>query len=56
MIKELTELATPAVDLRWEKVLNRFALIEAQLQELYWEMVDCIDDEATRPNHKGYNS
>ena len=56
MIKELTAFATPAADLRWEKVLNRFALIEAQLQELYWEVVDCIDDEAAGPNHKGYNS
>jgi hypothetical protein len=53
MIKESTALVPPGADLRWEKVLDRFALIETQLQELYWEMVDCIDDETALPRHEG---
>jgi len=32
-------------DERWEKVLARFAAIETQLQELYWEVLDCMDDD-----------
>ena len=39
----------------WEKVLARFAAIETQLQELYWEVLDCMeDDEQPRNNECGY--
>jgi hypothetical protein len=38
-------------DERWEKVLARFAAIETQLQELYWEVLDCMDEaEQHQPN------
>jgi hypothetical protein len=33
-------------DERWEKVLARFAAIETQLQELYWEVLECMGEDA----------
>ena len=32
-------------DERWEKVLARFGAIETQLQELYWEVLECMDED-----------
>lgn len=32
-------------DERWKKVLARFSAIEIQLQELYWEVLDRMDDD-----------
>lgn len=43
MIEDLNAAATVDRDERWEKVLARFAAIETQLQELYWEVLDCMD-------------
>ena len=33
-------------DERWEKPLERFAAIETQLQEFYWEVLDYVDVDA----------
>jgi hypothetical protein len=32
-------------DERWRKVLNRFESLEAELQELYWEILEFLDKE-----------
>jgi hypothetical protein len=29
----------------WARVLARFAAIETQLQELYWEVLDCMNED-----------
>jgi hypothetical protein len=39
-------------DERWERVMPRFAAIETQLQELYWEVVDCIEDPEPPEAHR----
>jgi len=46
MIDYLNALINVDKDERWEKVLARFAAIETQLQELYWEVLDCMEDDA----------
>ena len=32
-------------DERWRKVLNRFESLEAELQELYWGILEFLDKE-----------
>ena len=46
MINDLSEVITVDRDERWNKVLARFAAIETQLQELYWEVLVCMDQDA----------
>ena len=46
MINDLSVASTVDRDERWDKVLARFAAIETQLQELYWEVLDCMDEDA----------
>jgi hypothetical protein len=46
MINDLSEAITVDRDERWDKVLARFVAIETQLQELYWEVLDCMDQDA----------
>lgn len=46
MITDLSEAITEDRDERWNTVLARFAAIETQLQELYWEVLDCMDQDA----------
>ncbi len=46
----MTNRASTAEDLRinderWRKVLNRFESLEAELQELYWEILEFLDKE-----------
>jgi hypothetical protein len=38
-------------DQRWERVLARFAALENELQELYWEVLECMDDVTTPTSH-----
>jgi hypothetical protein len=44
-------LETVRKDERWKTVVSRFAALEAQLQELYWEVLDCINED-TKANQE----
>ena len=46
MINDVSVGVTVDRDERWNNVLARFAAIETQLQELYWEVLDCMDQDA----------
>ena len=46
--KQLQDFTTEDLrinDERWRKVLNRFESLEAELQELYWEILEFLDKE-----------
>ena len=50
MIDDVNATINLDKDERWARVLARFAAIETQLQELYWEVLDCMnEDEQPRP-------
>jgi len=45
MINDLSVAITVDRDERWEAILARFGAIETQLQELYWEVLECMDED-----------
>lgn len=53
MVKTASMLENLPKDERWEKVLSRFASLETQLQDLYWEVVDCLDETDATESKNG---
>ncbi len=45
MIDDINATINLEKEERWAKVLARFVAIETQLQELYWEVLDCMNED-----------
>jgi hypothetical protein len=45
MMQESDAMGCLPTDERWKKVLARFTAIDAEFQELYWEVVSLMDKQ-----------